>query len=146
MEAKQGDTVEVHYTGKLENGELFDSSSNTEPVQFTIGAGEVMPGFEEAVVGMSPGESKTWKVDSDKAFGPHHETMVVTVEREKLPQDMEPKVGQVLQAGSGEKSVSVRVVEISGDRVTLDANHPLAGRDLLLDIKLEKIVERPRAD
>lgn len=140
MKAKNGDTVEVHYTGKLENGDVFDSSAKTEPVQFTIGAGEVLPGFEEAVVGMSPGESKTWKVDSDKAFGPRHDNMVVTVEREKLPQNVEPQVGQVLQAGSGDKSVSVRVVEVAGDQVTLDANHPLAGEDLVLDITLEKIV------
>lgn len=140
MKVKNGDTVEVHYTGKLENGEVFDSSAKMEPVKFTIGAGEVLPGFEEAVIGMSPGESKTWKVDSDKAFGPHHDNMVVTVEREKLPQNVEPQVGQVLQAGSGDKSVSVRVVEVAGDQVTLDANHPLAGQDLVLDIKLEKIV------
>lgn len=140
MQAKKGDTVQVHYTGKLDNGDVFDSSPAMEPVQFTIGAGQVLRGFEEAVIGMSPGESKASKVEPDKAFGAYEETMVVTVPRDRLPQEVEPKVGQVLQAGSGEQSVSVRVVDISGDQVTLDANHPLAGQDLLLDIKLERIV------
>jgi len=141
VQVRHGDTVEVHYTGKLDNGEVFDTSANIEPIQFTIGAGQVLEGFEEAVIGMAPGESKSWKVDVDKAFGPRHEAMVVTVEKENLPDELEPKVGQTLHAGAGDNSVAVRVVDVSGDRVTLDGNHPLAGKELFLDITLERILE-----
>jgi len=139
-QAKIGDTVRVHYTGKLEDGTTFDTSNNRDPLQFTIGKCEVVPGFEEAVVGMKPGESKTAKVPADKAYGPHRKEMVVVVNRNRFPADMEPKVDQQLQIRQedGERII-VMVTEVSESSVTLDANHPLAGKDMTFDIQLVEV-------
>ncbi len=140
-QAKHGDTVRVHYTGKLEDGTIFGSSANSDPLQFTIGEGRIIPGVEQAVIGMNPGESKTIKVPADKAFGPHHKEGVSVVNRSEFPDDLNPEVGQRLQIRQedGEKTV-VRVVAVSESSVTLDANHPLAGKDLTFDIQLHEIV------
>jgi peptidylprolyl isomerase len=96
VQAKHGDTVKVHYTGKLEDGTVFDSSENREPVEFTIGEGRIIPGFERAVVGMSPGESKTEKVLADQAFGPYREELVLEVDRQRIPADVKLEVGKRL--------------------------------------------------
>ncbi len=96
-EAKKGDTVKVHYTGRFEDGEIFDSSTGKEPLEFTIGKGEVIPGFEEAIIGMNTGESKTVKIPPEKAYGPRYDELVLTVERSRFPDDMEPQLGQQLQ-------------------------------------------------
>jgi peptidylprolyl isomerase len=139
--AKNGDTVKVHYTGKLEDGTVFDSSVDREPLQFTLGRGEVIPGFEEVVVGMQPDESKSATLPADKAYGPHRPEMVVTVEKERFPDDLEPEVGQQLQMRQAEgQTIVVAVTEVSESSVTLDANHPLAGKDLTFDIQLVEIV------
>ena len=136
-----GDTVKVHYTGKLENDVVFDTSNEHEPLQFTIGDGRVIPGFEEAVVGMEPGESKTANIPADQAYGPYHEEMVRALDRNQLPPDIELEVGQHLESRSEEgQSFIVTVIDISGSTVTLDANHPLAGKDLSFDIELLEIV------
>ncbi len=138
--AKQGDTVKVHYTGKLEDGTVFDSSFNRDPLQFTIGGGQVIPGFEQAVIGMNPGESKTTKVPADKAYGPHHEEMVMVVERNQFPGHLKPEVGQRLQIHLADGGTLIVVVtDMSESTVTLDANHPLAGKDLTFDIELLEI-------
>jgi peptidylprolyl isomerase len=136
-----GDTVKVHYTGKLENDVVFDTSNEREPLQFTIGEGRVIPGFEEAVAGMEPGESKTANIPADQAYGPYHEEMVRALDRNQLPPDIELEVGQHLESRSEEgQSFIVTVIDISGSTVTLDANHPLAGKDLSFDIELLEIV------
>lgn len=139
-QAKQGDTVKVHYTGKLDDGTVFDSSQEREPLEFTIGTGTIIPGFEQAVIGMSPGESKTEVIPTDRAYGPYLEEMVLQVERQQLPTDMDPEVGQQLQLQhpTGEV-IPVIITDVSSSTVTLDANHPLAGEDLTFDIQLVAI-------
>ena len=140
-QAKNGDIVTVHYTGKLEDGTVFDSSVNRDPVQFTLGEGLLIPGFERAVLGMSPGESKTAEVSADQAYGPHREEMVVEIDRQEFPPHFQPEVGQQLQIPQSEGRVARLIVTaVSEQKVTLDANHPLAGRDLTFDIHLIEIV------
>ena len=139
-QAKNGDKVKVHYTGKLEDGTVFDSSLNDEPLEFTIGEGDLIPGFELAVVGMIPGDSKTEKIPADQAYGPHIDEMVMEVEREYMPTDFEPEVGQQLQVRQSDGEViPVIITEVSDSSVTLDANHPLAGMDLIFEIQLVEI-------
>ena len=140
-QAKSGDTVKVHYTGKLEDGTVFATSINSEPMQLTIGEGQVIPGFEQAVVGMSPGESKTAEVPANKAFGPHRKEMVAVVERSQLPVDSKPEVGEQLQIHRADgRTIEATVTNASESSVTLDANHPLAGEDLAFDIQLIQII------
>jgi peptidylprolyl isomerase len=139
--AKNGDTVTVHYTGKLEDGTVFDSSVSRDPLQFTLGEGVLIPGFEQAVLGMSPGESKTAEVSADQAYGPHREEMVVDIDRQEFPPHFKPEVGQQLQIPQSDGRVTrLAVTAVSEQNVTLDANHPLAGRDLTFDIQLLEIV------
>ena len=140
-QAKYGDTVKVYYTGKLEDGTVFDSNFDRNPLEFTLGEGQIIPGFEKAVVGMHPGESKTVKVSSDQAFGPHQKELILTVDREQIPPDLKPKVGQQLQVSRADgRTIRVEVIEVSESSVTFDANHPLAGKDLIFDIQLLEIV------
>ena len=140
-QAKSGDTVAVHYTGKLDDGTVFDSSVNRDPLEFSIGAGNVIPGFEQAIIGMSPGESKTQTIPANEAYGPHREEMVLVVDRQQMPSDVPIDVGQQFQIRQqGGQDIPVIVTDISDARVTLDANHPLAGQDLIFDIQLVEIV------
>lgn len=140
-QAKVGDTVKVHYTGKLEDGTEFDTSVNGDPLQFKLGGEQVIAGFEQAVVGMSPGEEKSTKIEADEAYGPYRDEMVLTVERDSFPPNIDPAVGQMLEMRYGDdQTIGVRVIEVSDAGVTLDANHPLAGEDLLFDIQLVEIV------
>jgi peptidylprolyl isomerase len=139
-QAKNGDTVKVHYTGKLDDGTEFDSSVQGDPLEFTLGEGELIPGFEQAVVGMSPGESKTIRIAADQAYGPHQEEMVLVVERDQFPPHITPQLGQQLELRHPDgQAVSVTVTDISTSDITLDANHPLAGQDLIFDIELVDI-------
>ncbi|QIZ71154.1 FKBP-type peptidyl-prolyl cis-trans isomerase [Oxynema aestuarii] len=137
--AKTGDTVKVHYTGKLEDGTVFDSSVEREPLQFTLGEGQVIPGFEKAALGMNPGDSKTETIPPEEAYGEHREEMVVQVERQQIPDNF-AKVGQRLQIQqpTGQK-IPVVVTEVADATVTLDANHPLAGKSLTFDIEMVEI-------
>jgi peptidylprolyl isomerase len=137
-QVKFGDTVRVHYTGRLENDKTgFDSTENREPLEFTIGTGRIIAGFEKAVVGMTPGESKTVKIPSAEAYGPHQEQLVAEVSLSQLPDDCKPQIGQVLNVTHGKgRSTPVMIVAISESHVKLDANHPLAGKDLIFDIRL----------
>lgn len=140
-EAKQGDTVRVHYTGKLKDGTVFDTTTNRHPMQFTIGDGQIIPGFEQAVVGMRPGQSKTVQVPTDKAYGPHREDMVVTVDHDRFPESLEPEVGQTLEiTGSDGLKAVATVADVSKETVMLDINHPLAGEELVFDIQLIEVV------
>lgn len=135
--AEQGDTVNVHYTGRLGDGTIFDTSVGNEPLCFTIGKSEVISDFEQAVVGMSPGESKTIQVPAEMAYGAHRAEMMLVVERSKLPSGFEPEVGQHLQIRQDDGYMFfVTVAEVSESNVILDANHPLAGKDLTFDMQL----------
>jgi peptidylprolyl isomerase len=138
-QARSGDTVKVNYTGRLDDGEVFASSGEQEPLEFVIGKNRMISGFEEAVVGMSPGESKTAKIPADKAFGPHRADMLKVVERSQCPTDVAR--GQRLEVTdqSGRTTI-VKVSDVSESEVTLDINHPLAGKDLTFDIELVDIV------
>jgi peptidylprolyl isomerase len=137
---KNGDSVKVHYTGKLEDGTVFDTSDNREPLQFKVGEGKLIKGFEAAVIGMEPGESKTAQIPADKAYGPHHPEMVMVIDRKEVPPTIDPKVDQMLQVRQEDgKSFTVKVTEVSENSLTLDANHPLAGKDLTFDIHLAEI-------
>lgn len=140
-EAKNGDTVKVHYTGKFEDGTVFDSTEGREPVQFTLGGGQLISGFEKALIGMNPGESKTSDIPQDEAYGPRNEEMKQVVERGQLPSDLTPQVGMQLQVNTPEgQTLIVTIAEVTDSHVTLDANHPLAGKDLSFDIQLVEIV------
>ena len=138
-QAKDGDTVQVHYTLKLEDGTVFETSIGGDPLQFTIGEGQLIPGFEQAVVGMSPGESKTVEIPADEAY-PYREELVLVVDRDQLPEDLQPEVGQQLQIRQPDgQTILVKVIDVSESSVTLDANLPLAGKDLTFDIELVEI-------
>ena len=138
--ARDGDSVKVHYTGTLDDGTVFDSSEEEEPLEFTIGKGEIIPGFEEAVMGMDPGASKTIKIPADKAYGPHLTEMVMDVDLSRFPEGFDPKVGDSLQIPQpDDEPVSATVQKISDSKVTLDANHPLAGKDLSFEIRLVSV-------
>lgn len=147
--AKEGDTVKVHYTGRLDDGEIFDSSEcdedgcgcETGPLEFTIGEGQVIPGFEAAVVGMALGESREVKIPMNEAYGPYQEELVGVVERTRLPDGVIPEVGGQLEVtGEDGEAFPVLITDITDTEVTLDANHPLAGRDLTFDIRLIEII------
>ncbi len=139
-QAQQGDTVKIHYTGKLEDGSVFDSSEGHDPLEFTIGSGQVIPGFEEAVTGMAGGDKKEVTIPADKAYGQRNEEMIVQTPRDQIPADINPEVGQRLQIpGPGGETFIVQVTEVTDDYVTLDANPPLAGKDLTFAIELVSI-------
>jgi len=139
-QAKTGDTVTVHYTGRLGDGTVFDTSIGRDPLNFKIGDGQLIPDFEEAVVGMSPEESKTITIPSDKAYGPHHAEMVLEVEKKHFPEDLEPRLEQQLQVSQPDgRAFVAKVTDISETTVTLDTNHPLAGKDLTFDIQLTEV-------
>ncbi|MBF2014665.1 MAG: peptidylprolyl isomerase [Rivularia sp. T60_A2020_040] len=139
-QAKAGNNVKVHYTGKLDDGTVFDSSVEREPLQFSLGSGNVIPGFEEAIIGMTPGESKTATIPPDQAYGPQREELVITVEKEQIPTDLSVEIGQQLQISQNDGQViPVIVTDVSDSKVTLDANHPLAGQQLTFDIELVEV-------
>jgi peptidylprolyl isomerase len=139
--AKADDTVKVHYTGKFEDGTVFDSSAGRDPLEFTLGKRMVIPGFEAAAMGMSPGEKKTVNIAAEEAYGPRREDMVMEVDRANMPSDIQPEVGQILQIGqSQDQMLQVMVTQVTEESVILDANHPLAGMDLVFEIELVEIV------
>jgi len=138
--AESGNTVKVHYTGKLNDGTVFDSSRDGSPLEFTVGSGHVIKGFDNAVSGMAVGEQKTVNIPADEAYGPIRDEMVLTVKREQLPKNIELKEGLHLQLSQPDGAVfNVMVTNLTEDSVTLDGNHPLAGKDLNFDIELVEI-------
>lgn len=140
-EAKTGDTVRIHYTGTLADGEKFDSSAGRDPLEFTLGAGQVIPGFDKAVTGMAVGDAQTVTIPAEDAYGPSDPNGRQTFPREKIPGDIPLDIGTQLQlSGPQGQPIMVRVAEVSDDEVVLDANHPLAGQDLTFEIKLVEIV------
>lgn len=138
-QAKNGDTVKVHYTGKLEDGSEFDSSRDREPLEFTLGSGQVIPGFENGILGMNIGENKTVTIPPEEAYGPRHPGWPRAVKKEQMPAGMNPIVGSFLQVQQPDGSViQVVVAHVGDDEVTLD-NHPLAGQSLFFDVELVEI-------
>jgi peptidylprolyl isomerase len=137
---KDGKTVKVHYTGTLGDGTVFDTSVEREPLEFTMGEGKVIPGFEEAVKGMKVGQSKTVTIQANDAYGPHRDDLIIGIERTQLPANLNPEVGQRLQMqqANGRQSI-VTVTDVSEETITLDTNHPLAGEDLTFELKLVEI-------
>jgi len=141
-QAKDGDTIKVHYTGKLDDGSVFDSSTDREPLEFKLGENQIIRGFENAVIGMAPGEKSTVTIPAEKAFGPHRNEMVIEMNKEDFPADLDPKVGQKFNLHQNDdQTIVVTVTEVTENAVTLDANHALAGKDLTFDIELVEIME-----
>jgi FKBP-type peptidyl-prolyl cis-trans isomerase 2 len=140
-QAKSGDTVKIHYKGKFDDGSVFDSSEGRDPLEFEIGSGNIITGVEEAVVGMQPEETKEAAIPPEKGYGEYRDDMVLEVEKTQFPEHIDPEPGQQLelQQPDGQK-VTVTVTNVAEEKVTLDANHPLAGKDLNFEITLQEIL------
>jgi peptidylprolyl isomerase len=141
---KDGDTVKVHYTGTLTNdGTVFDSSQDREPLEFKLGEGKLIPGFEKAVVGMTEGDETTVEIESGDAYGQRREDLELEVAKSDLPDNIDPEVGMQLQMQQQQdgQAIPVQITAVEDEFVKLDANHPLAGKDLTFDIELVEIVD-----
>ena len=140
-QATPGDTVLFHYTGSLTDGTVFDSSSGREPLQVTLGSGQVISGVDDALVGMKPGQEKTVTLAADEAYGPRRPELLHEVERAAIPPEVDIAVGKQLEGrDTGGQRLRLTVIDVADDKVTLDANHPLAGQDLKFDLQLVEIV------
>ncbi len=140
-EAVVGSRVKVHYTGRLDDGTVFGSSADGEPLEFTIGAGEMIEGLEESIVGMSTGDKKTVSIAPEKAFGEYRSDMVMVVPPDQFPPEIEPQVGQVFQLSSqAGPPLIATVTKVEAEGITMDANHPLAGKTLTFDVELVEIL------
>ncbi|WP_370227412.1 peptidylprolyl isomerase [Cognatishimia sp.] len=138
--AKSGDTVQIHYTGTLDDGSTFDSSAGREPLQFTLGSGQVIKGFDDGVTGMAVGEKKTIHIPCEDAYGPINPAMMQDVPREQIPDEIPLELGMMLQMqGQAGDVIPVTVANITDDTVTLDANHMLAGKDLTFELELVSV-------
>lgn len=140
QKAQKGDTVAVHYTGKLDDGEVFDSSQGRDPLEFEVGSGQVIPGFDRAVSGLAVGDSREIRLDPEEAYGAPRDELVVEVDRSQFPEDAEPAPGMQVQVqvAPGENRVAT-IQEVGDENVTLDLNHPLAGKPLTFDVELVEI-------
>lgn len=140
MEAKKGDSVQVHYTGRLEDGSVFDTSASREPLGFTLGDGNMIKGFDAAVYGMGIGDKKTVTIPAAEAYGVRRDDMMIEVPREHVPADILPEIGlSLVLQDEGGRPMPVTVVFVDEEKITLDANHELAGQDLIFEIELVKI-------
>ncbi|MBP1651796.1 MAG: peptidylprolyl isomerase [Bacteroidetes bacterium] len=138
---KNGDTVRVHYHGRLTDGTTFDSSEGRDPLEFQVGAGMVIKGFDSGVVDMIPGDKKTLNIPVEEAYGPKNDELIMDFPKQNIPEDLNPQVGMELQMSNPQGQVfPVKVTAISSEFITLDANHPLAGEPLVFDIELVEIV------
>lgn len=138
--AKEKSKVKVHYTGTLKNGEVFDSSEGNEPLEFTVGEGQVIPGFDNGVKGMEQGEEKTINIMADDAYGQVREELIIDVDKNALPENIKPEVGLKLVSRTQDgKEIPVIVTEVKDSTITVDANHPLAGEDLTFNVKMVDI-------
>lgn len=132
--------MKVHYTGSLEDGTVFDSSEGREPLEFTVGENKVIPGFENAVVGMAIGDKKKETIPAENAYGPHRDDMILEIARDQLPENIEPEVGLQLQmTTTNGQQVPVKITELEESKIKLDANHPLAGKNLVFDLELVEV-------
>jgi len=139
---KRGDFVKVHFTGKLEDGTVFDSSKDDSPLKFKVGNGDVIEGFDQAIIGMKINQEKTIYINSDKAYGPLEKEFIISVAKENLPKKLDLKVGNQLQIpGEDGSTLTVRVTKITNETIELDGNHPLAGKNLIFNIMLIDIEE-----
>lgn len=139
-QARSGDTVRIHYTGRFPDGVTFDSSAGGDPLEFQLGAGQVIQGLDEAITGMSVGDSSTVTVPAEKAYGQHHAEAVRAIPRETIPDHIPLEPGLRLQAERPDgATIGLTVVEVGESEVTVDANHPLAGRDLVFEIELVEV-------
>jgi len=144
QQVKKGDKVKVHYHGKLTSGETFDKSEGREPLEFEVGSGSVIVGFDEGVTGMAVGEKKTITIPADEAYGPINPDMLIEMPKDRFPQDMEVEIGMPIGMSDPEgQQFQVIVKEIKEEIVILDANHPLAGQDLVFDFEVVDIVNKP---
>ena len=140
MKVEQNKNVSVHYTGKLKDGSVFDSSVDREPLNFTVGEGKLIPGFEQGVVGMGVNEKKLIEIPFNEAYGEVKEELIQEVSKSNLPSDLTPEVGMQLQSnGQDGSTILVTIVKVEEDKIVVDANHPLAGKDLLFDIEVVEI-------
>jgi len=137
---KKGDKIKAHYRGTLDDGTEFDNSAGGDPIEFEVGSGALIPGFESAVVGMEAGEKKTLTVPVDEAYGPRRDELLLTVPRDEVPSDLDAAVGESLVLERNGQEIEVIVKNVSETGLTLDANHPLAGRDLIFEIEMLEIV------
>jgi peptidylprolyl isomerase len=139
--AKLGDTVKVHYTGKFEDGSIFDSSINGNPLEFTLGLGHVIPGFDNAVIGMEPDEKKSFKVEPEEGYGNYSNDLAFEIDKSRIPDDLKPEIGMdiVITNETGEKT-NFTIIDVKEDSIIIDANHPLAGQILNFDIQLMDIL------
>jgi FKBP-type peptidyl-prolyl cis-trans isomerase 2 len=145
QQVKDGDKVKVHYHGKLRSGETFDSSQGREPLEFTVGGGQVIKGFDEGVKGMQVGDKKTVEIAVDDAYGQKSQEMIIEFPKNQFPEDMNPEMGMQLMMNNGSgQQFPVTIVEVKDQSVILDANHPLAGQDLVFDIELVEIIPTSR--
>ena len=145
QQAKSGDKVRVHYHGKLRSGETFDSSQGREPLEFTVGSGQVIKGFDEGVKGMQVGDKRTVEIAVEDAYGEKEEGRIVEFPKAQFPLNMTAEVGMQLMMSDGQgNQIPVTITEVKEDSVVLDANHPLAGEDLIFDIELVEIVPTSR--
>jgi len=135
---KEGSKVKVHYTGKLESNEVFDTSNDKEPLEFTVGEGQLIPGFEKGVMGMNTGDKKTINIKPNEAYGEIREDLLNEVEKERIPQGV--TAGQTLQAQTPNGPVNVLVKEVKENSVVIDANHPLAGKNLIFELEVVEVV------
>lgn len=139
-QAKSGDTVKIHYTGTLDDGTEFDSSAGRDPLEFELGGGQVIPGFDKAVDSMTVGESKSVRIEPEDAYGHRHDQLVGVVPKTALPEDLTPEIGMALQSQSEDGQVMhVTVIEVTDENITVDGNHPLAGQALSFVIELVEI-------
>lgn len=140
-QAKAGDKVRVHYKGQLSDGTIFDSSLEREPIEFILGQDTVIPGFEDAVIGMEAGESKGVSIPPEEGFGEYSEDLVVNIEKTILPPEINPELGMQLEVSSEEETPRVfTIADIAEDSITLDGNHPLAGKEIAFKITLLEIL------
>lgn len=139
-QVKKGDTVKVHYHGTLTDGTIFDSSNGREPLEFEVGSGMVIEGFDNGVMGMAVGDKRTVQIPADQAYGPKNEDMVMEFPIDRFPADLVPEVGMQLNMSNNQgEQFPVVIVEVAEEHVLLDANHPLAGKDLIFDLELVDI-------
>lgn len=139
-QVKENNTVKVHYTGKLADGQVFDSSEGKEPLEFTLGQGRLIPGFEKGLIDMKLNEKKTINIAVEDAYGEPREDLIIEVSKTELPQEMAPEVGMGLVSRTPEgQEMNLLVVEVKDETVILDGNHPLAGRDLIFELEVVEI-------
>ncbi|AHF97538.1 MAG: FKBP-type peptidyl-prolyl cis-trans isomerase [Desulfurella sp.] len=138
--AQKGDKVLVHYVGKLDDGSVFDSSIESSPLEFIIGDGTIIPGFEEAVIGLEEGQKKSFTLKPEEAYGPYYNERVIVINKSQLPPDLDPQIGDRLQGQQPDGSVVLfSVIDKNEEELTLDGNHPLAGKNLNFEIELVKV-------